>query len=147
MDMLINQMGGILKIFFNKKKKKTLRKYSFQSSPPIHTCKALKTGECSTTQRILYPFFHLNCSSILPLFIMASVLGGSSYLFLFGFTGSLPLCTGFPLQWLLLLWSTSSTAQAQQLWPTGLDAPRHVGSSWISNQSRVPCIDRWVPYH
>ena len=62
---------------------------------------------------------------------------------------SLLWCTGFSLQWLLLLQSTGSScvgfnscdtrsqqlwlagsrAQAQQLWCTGLVAPRHVGSS------------------
>ena len=39
---------------------------------------------------------------------------------------SLLRCAGFSLRWLLLLWLTGSRAQAQQLWRTGLVAPRHV---------------------
>ena len=33
-------------------------------------------------------------------------------------------------------------AQAQQLWLTGLVAPRHVGSSQTRARTRVPCIGR-----
>ena len=40
------------------------------------------------------------------------------------------------------LWLVGSRAQAQQLWCTGLVAPRHVGSSRTRAQARVPCIDR-----
>ena len=70
--------------------------------------------------------------------------------------------TGFPLWWLLLLWSTGSRhagfsscgtraqqlwlagsrAQAQQLRRTGLVAPRRVGSSWTTVRTCVPCIGR-----
>ena len=39
------------------------------------------------------------------------------------------------LWWLLLLGSTGSRVQAQQLWHTGLVAPRHVGSSQTRNQT------------
>ena len=76
-------------------------------------------------------------------------------------------CAGFSLQWLLLggtssvtpqglggtasgvsglqsLWLLSPRAQAQQLWHTGLVAPRHVGSSQTRNRTHVPCIDRWI---
>ena len=55
---------------------------------------------------------------------------------------------------------SSCGSQAQQLWHTGLFAPRHVGSSRIRDQTRVPCIgrseerrvgkecrSRWSPYH
>ena len=71
-------------------------------------------------------------------------------------------CAGFSLWWLLLLRSTGSRCvglsccgvwaqqlwftgsrdreQAQQLWCTGLVAPRHVGSSWVRARTRVPCI-------
>ena len=76
-------------------------------------------------------------------------------------------CMGFSLQWLLLLqstgsrhagfsscgtwaqqlWHASSRAQAQQLWCTGLVAPRHVGSSWARAQTHVPCIGRWILNH
>ena len=36
-------------------------------------------------------------------------------------------------------------AQAQQLRPTGLAAPRHVGSSRAGARTRVPCIGRRIP--
>ena len=35
-------------------------------------------------------------------------------------------------------------AQAQQLWPTGPAAPRHVGSSQTRARTRVPCISRQI---
>ena len=38
-------------------------------------------------------------------------------------------------------------AQAQQLWLTGLVAPRHVGSSWTRARTRVPCIGRQILNH
>ena len=38
-------------------------------------------------------------------------------------------------------------AQAQQLWLTGLAAPRHVGSSQTGARTRVPCIGRRIPNH
>ena len=73
---------------------------------------------------------------------------------------SLLRCTSFSLRWLLLLrstgsrvlrlqhlWLTGSRAQAQQLWPTGLVAPRHVGSSGTRAPTRVPCIGRWILNH
>ena len=64
-------------------------------------------------------------------------------------------CAGFPLQWLLLLWSMGSRRagfsscgmQAQQLWRTGLVAPRHVGSSRARDQTHVPCIGRQILNH
>ena len=83
---------------------------------------------------------------------------------------SLLQCTGFSLQWPLLLWSTGSRhagfsscgscgtwaqqlrlvgsrAQAQQLWCTGLVALWHVGSSWTRARTRVPCIGRQILNH
>ena len=79
---------------------------------------------------------------------------------------SLLRCAGFSLWWLLLLWSTlqvhgfsscgmwaqqlwlaGSRAQAQQLWHTGLVAPRHVGSSQIRARTRGPCIGRLILNH
>ena len=80
---------------------------------------------------------------------------------------SLLWCTGFSLQWLLLLWSTGSRhtgfsscstraqqlwltgsrAEAQQLWHTGLVVPQHVGSSRTRAQTRVPCIGRRILNH
>ena len=76
-------------------------------------------------------------------------------------------CTGFSLRWLLLLqstgsrcvgfsscdtwaqqlWHVGSRAQAQQLWRTGLVAPRHVGSSQSRARTRVPCIGRQILNH
>ena len=77
-------------------------------------------------------------------------------------------CTGFSLRWLLLLRSTASrrvgfsscSAQASVVaasrisscntWApghTGLVALRHVGSSQTRDQTRVPCIGRWILNH
>ena len=76
-------------------------------------------------------------------------------------------CTGLSLQWPLLLqstgsrhaglsscgtwaqqfWHVSSRAQAQQLWCTGLAAPRHAGSSRTRDRTRVPCIGRRILNH
>ena len=86
------------------------------------------------------------------------------YLFIFGCVGSSFLCEGF-----LYLWQAGATlhrgaraarhrglsccgaqapdAQAQQLWLTGLAAPRHVGSSQTRAQTRVPCIGRQTLNH
>ena len=38
-------------------------------------------------------------------------------------------------------------AQAQQLWPTGPAAPRHVGSSQTRARTRVPCTSRQTLNH
>ena len=38
-------------------------------------------------------------------------------------------------------------ARAQQLWLTGLVAPRHVGSSQTRARTRVPCIGRQILNH
>ena len=79
-------------------------------------------------------------------------------------------CAGFSLRWLLLLrstgcrregarglsscgnqapqlWLVGSRVQAQQLWCTGLVAPRHVGSSRTRALTRVPCIGRRILNH
>ena len=45
------------------------------------------------------------------------------------------------------LWLAGSRAQAQQLWHTGLAAPRHVGSSRTRAQTHVPCIGRQILNH
>ena len=45
------------------------------------------------------------------------------------------------------LWLTGSRAQAQQLWRTGLAAPRHAGSSWPRARTLAPCIGRRTPNH
>ena len=84
--------------------------------------------------------------------------------FIYGCVGSSFLCEG-----LLQLWQAGATlhrgarascyrglpccgaqapdAQAQQLWPTGPAAPRHVGSSQTRAWTRVPCIGRRTPNH
>ena len=46
--------------------------------------------------------------------------------------------------WAQQLWLVGSRAQAQQLWHTGLVAPRHVGSSQNRARTRVPCIGGWI---
>ena len=64
-------------------------------------------------------------------------------------------CAGFSLRWLLLLQSTGSRhagfsscgTRTQQLWPEGLFAPRHVGSSQTRARTRVPCIGRQILNH
>ena len=64
-------------------------------------------------------------------------------------------CAGFSLRWLLLLRSTGSRRvgfsscgmQAQQLWRTGLVAPRHVGSSRTRAATCVPCLGRRILNH
>ena len=66
--------------------------------------------------------------------------------FLWPSGGSQP-CMGFSPRWLLLLWSTGSGALAQNLWCTGLVAPRHVGSSRTRNGTRVPFIGRCILHH
>ena len=37
--------------------------------------------------------------------------------------------------------------QAQQLWCTGLVAPRHLGSSRTKARTHVPCVGRWILNH
>ena len=45
------------------------------------------------------------------------------------------------------LWLMGSRTQAQQLWCMGLVAPRHMGSSWTRDRTRVPCIGRQILNH
>ena len=45
------------------------------------------------------------------------------------------------------LWLAGSRAQAQQLWRTGLAAPRQVGSSRTGARTHVPSIGRRIPNH
>ena len=35
-------------------------------------------------------------------------------------------------------------AHAHYLWPEGLAASKHMGSSWTRDQTHVPCIGRWI---
>ena len=44
--------------------------------------------------------------------------------------------------WTQQFWLLSYGAQASQLWSTGLVAPRHVGPSWIRDQTHS-CLLRW----
>ena len=85
-------------------------------------------------------------------------------IFIFGCVGSSFLCEGF-LQLrrvgatlhrgarachhrgLSRCGAEAPDAQAQQLWPTGPVAPRHVGSSQTRARTRVPCIGRQTPNH
>ena len=85
------------------------------------------------------------------------------YLFI-GSVGSSFLCQGFPQlrqagatlhrgalashhRGLSCCGAQAPDAQAQQLWLTGLAAPRHVGSSQTRARTRVPCISRQTPNH
>ena len=45
------------------------------------------------------------------------------------------------------LWLAGSRANAQQLWCTGLVAPRHVGSSQTRARTPVPCFGRRILNH
>ena len=76
-------------------------------------------------------------------------------------------CSGFSLQWLLLLrstgsrregfsscgsqaqqlWLAGSRVQAQKLWRMALVALQHVGSSQTRVQTHVPCIGRQILNH
>ena len=86
------------------------------------------------------------------------------YLFIFGCVGSSFLCEGFLQPWrvgatlhhsarashyrgLSCCGAQAPDAQAQQLWPTGPVAPRHVGSSQTRARTRVPCIGRQILNH
>ena len=86
------------------------------------------------------------------------------YLFIFGCVGSSFLCEGFlqlrqagatlyrgagasHYRGLPCYGAQAPDAQAQQLWLTGLVAPRHVGSSQTRVRTRVPCIGRRILNH
>ena len=86
------------------------------------------------------------------------------YLFIYGCVGSSFLCEGFlqPQQAGATLHrgarashhrgpsccgAQAPDAQAQELWLTGLVAPRHVGSSQTRARTRVPCIGRQILNH
>ena len=86
------------------------------------------------------------------------------YLFIFGYVGSSFLCESFLQLWqagailhrsarashyrgLSCCGAQAPDAQAQQLWLTGLVAPRHVGSSQTRGRTRVPCTGRQILNH
>ena len=56
----------------------------------------------------------------------------------------LAIAHGLPPAVASLLRSTGSGVQAQWLWHMGFVVPRHVGSYRTRNQTRVPCIGRWI---
>ena len=56
-------------------------------------------------------------------------------------------CAVSSLRWLLLLRSSSSRVQVQQLWCTGLAAPWSERSSQTRDWTCVPCIGRWILNH
>ena len=60
---------------------------------------------------------------------------------------SLVLEPGFWGSWAQWLRFLDSKVQAQWLWPTGLVAPPHVGSSWTRDGTHVSCIGRQVLHH
>ena len=72
------------------------------------------------------------------------------YLFIFGCVGfsllragaTLLWCAGFSFWWLLWLQSTGSRHV-----DSVVVAPRHVGSSWARDRTRVPCIGRRILNH
>ena len=85
-------------------------------------------------------------------------------LFIFGCAGSSFLCEGFPQlrqagatlhrrarashhRGLPYCGAQAPGAQAQQLWLTGVAAPRHVGSSQTRARTRVPRIGRQTLNH
>ena len=86
------------------------------------------------------------------------------YLFIFGCVGSSFLCEGFlqlrqagatlhrgvrasHYRGLSRCGAQAPDAQAQQLWLTGPDAPRHVGSPQTRARTRVPCTGRQTLNH
>ena len=86
------------------------------------------------------------------------------YLFIYGCVVSSFLCEGFlqlrqagaalhrgarasHYRGLSCCGAQAPEAQAQQLWLTGLVAPRHVGSSQTRARARVPCIGRQILNH
>ena len=66
-----------------------------------------------------------------------------------GKRGPLPIAVRGPLHYrdLSRCGAQAPDAQAQQLWPTGPAAPRHVGSPQTRARTRVPCISRQTPNH
>ena len=96
------------------------------------------------------------CFCVFCLFLAA--LGFSCCKWAFSSCGELCsslLCTGFWLQWRLLLQSTGSRVcrlqwlwhTAQELHHTGLVALRHVESSQIRDRTPVPCTGVWILNH
>ena len=114
-------------------------------------------------------FFFLNLFILFTYFWLCWVFVAARGLSLVAVSGgySSLQCAGFSLRWLLSLrstgsrhagfsscgmwaqqlWLTGSRAQAQQLWRSGLVAPRHVGSSRTRDRTHVPCLGRRILNH
>ena len=99
-------------------------------------------------------YFFINLFILFIYFWLRSVFVAARGLSLVAVSGgySLLRCVGFSLWWLLLLQSmgsrcagfSSCSTRAQELWRTGLAAPRHVGSSRTRARTRVPCTGRRI---
>ena len=130
-----------------------------------------KTGLCILRDMHLHSFYNLYSIIskythiiLTTLWITLELCFFLNYLFIYGCVGSSFLYEGF-LQlrragatlhrgaWashyrgLSCCGAQAPDAQAQQLWLTGLVAPRHVGSSQTRAQTRVPCIGRQTLNH
>ena len=101
---------------------------------------------------LFYLFYFFGCIRSLLLRGLSLVAASGGYSSLW--------CVGFSLRWLLLLWSTGSRRVgfsscglwAQQLWHTGLVAPRHVRYSQTGARTRGKgilnhCATREAPRH
>ena len=126
-----------------------------------------KEEERDNTVLCFFGFFFLGCvgsSSLCGLSLVAAS-GGYSSLWCVGFSLPCLLCCGTQA---LGTWASVVTArglgscgmwaleragfsscgtQAQQLWCTGLVAPRHVGSSQTRDRTHVRCIGRRILNH
>ena len=140
---------------------------------PVEKGIIISTNICSALSRCLkhglsydfyMDFFFFKVSSFFFLIVISLIYLLLIYYLFFGCVGSSFLCES-----LLQLRQAGATlhrgarashhrglsccgaqapdAQAQQLWLTGLAAPRHVGSSQTRARTRVPCIGRQLLNH
>ena len=128
-----------------------------------HHRKPLLSFSCILLQIFLFAcvflFFYFILFYILFYFILFYL-----FIYFFGCVGSSFLCEGFlqlrqagatlhhsarasHYRGLSCCRAQAPDAQAQQLWLTGLVAPRHVGSSQTRARTRVPCIGRQILNH
>ena len=113
-----------------------------------------------STYFCFFNFRHSNGYAVVSFFFFFKPLG----LFIYGCVGSSFLCEGFlqlqragatphrgarasHYRSLSCCGAQAPEAQAQQVWLTGLVAPRHVGSSQTRARTRVPCISRQILNH
>ena len=110
------------------------------------TMRKLPLGSLSLFEKVLFYLFLL-CWVLVACGLLSSCskcgqLSGcrarSSYYSGFSYCGA----------W-ILGWEGFSSCHtwAQSLWPTGLIAPRHVGSSWNRDRTRVSYTGRQILYH